>query len=154
MLHPIVLYGNPVLRQKAMTIQPGTELKDLIADMFETMHNAGGCGLAAPQIGKSIQLFVVDFFLNGVQKPTKRIVINPHIVIDETTQTLNFDEGCLSIPDVLISVPRKEALTIRYFDENWNEKNEQVHGFLARVILHEYDHLVGKLITDYATESL
>lgn len=154
MIHPIVLYNSPILRQKATAIQRGTDVKNLIADMFETMRSAKGCGLAAPQIGKSIQLFVVEFSLEENQKPIKRVVINPSIVIDETAQSVNFEEGCLSIPGVTIPVPRKEALTIEYFDENWNEKKEQINGFLARVILHEYDHLIGKLIIDYAMQEL
>lgn len=153
MIYPIVLYDNPILRQKALRIRQGTELRDLIGDMFETMRHAKGCGLAAPQIGKSIQLFVVEFSLDEKKEPIKKVFLNPSIVIDETAQNINFDEGCLSIPDITIAVPRKEVLTIDYFDENWNIKKEKVTGFLARVILHEYDHLIGKLIIDYAKES-
>lgn len=151
MIYPIVLYNNVILRQKAKEVPFATNIRELVKDMFETMHNANGCGLAAPQIGKSIQLFIVEFSLGKDSKTIKRVVINPKIEINEQAELKSFDEGCLSIPNVLVPVSRKESLTISFFDENWKKQQEQVDEFLARVILHEYDHLIGRLHIDYAT---
>jgi peptide deformylase len=151
MIYPIVMYGDPVLRQRAKDIQEGTDLKQLIEDMFETMHGASGIGLAAPQIGKSIRLFIVDGTVledEPSMQDFKKAFINPQI-LDETGEAWEYEEGCLSIPNIREKVARKEKLKIRYFDENWNPKEEIYDGMKARIIQHEYDHIEGKLFVDY-----
>lgn len=153
MIYPIVMYGDPVLRQKAKDIEPGTDLKVLIDDMFETMQAASGIGLAAPQIGKAIRLFIVDG--TGLEDEPgmegfRKAFINP-VLVDETGTPWDFEEGCLSIPNIREKVSRKAELTIRYFDENWNPKEEQYDGMKARIIQHEYDHIEGKMFVDYLT---
>jgi peptide deformylase len=153
MIYPIVMYGDAVLRKRASDIEKGTDLKDLIADMFETMHAAHGIGLAAPQIGKSIRLFVVDGTTledEPTLKDFKKIFVNPKI-LDETGTEWEFEEGCLSIPNIREEVTRKERLRINYYDENWNEFEEEFTGMKARIIQHEYDHIEGKLFIDYLT---
>lgn len=153
MIYPIVMYGDAVLRKRASDIEKGTDLKDLIADMFETMHAAHGIGLAAPQIGKSIRLFVVDGTTledEPTLKDFKKIFVNPKI-LGETGTEWEFEEGCLSIPNIREEVARKERLRINYFDENWNEFEEEFTGMKARIIQHEYDHIEGKLFIDYLT---
>lgn len=151
MIYPIVMYGDPVLRQKAKDIEQGTDLKQLVEDMFETMHGASGIGLAAPQIGKSIRLFVVDGSVledePGMEE-FKKAFVNPTILEEDGTPW-EFEEGCLSIPNIREKVSRKEKLRIRYFDENWVEHNEEYDGMKARIIQHEYDHIEGKLFVDY-----
>jgi peptide deformylase len=145
------MYGDPVLRQRAKDIQEGTDLKQLIEDMFETMHGASGIGLAAPQIGKSIRLFIVDGTVledEPSMQDFKKAFINPQI-LDETGEAWEYEEGCLSIPNIREKVARKEKLKIRYFDENWNPKEEIYDGMKARIIQHEYDHIEGKLFVDY-----
>jgi peptide deformylase len=154
MIYPIVAYGDPVLRRKAANIEHGTDVQNLVAGMFATMDQADGSGLAAPQIGESIRLFVADVGLSvkGSKKTDKhrQVYINPILRLD-STEVLDYqEEGCLSIPDVMISVPRRKQLIVDYFDINWQPKQEAVEGFLARVVQHEYDHLEGKLHIDYA----
>lgn len=158
MILPVYLYGSPVLREKAKDIPrdyPG--LEKLLADMFETMYNASGVGLAAPQIGKAIRLFIVDG--NPMDESEeggedtrdfKKVFINP-TVLEETGEEWAFEEGCLSIPAIREEVWRPETLTIRYLDENWQEKTETYSGIKARIIQHEYDHIEGVLFTDYVT---
>lgn len=151
MIYPIVMYGDPVLRKRAEDIKKDTDLKQLIQDMFETMHVASGIGLAAPQIGKGIRLFIVDgTSLNDEEDMStfKKAFINP-VIIEEHGEEWEFEEGCLSIPNIRENVARPESLTIRYFDEEWNEKEEQYGGMKARIIQHEYDHIEGKLFIDY-----
>ncbi|HEY3403029.1 MAG TPA: peptide deformylase [Ohtaekwangia sp.] len=151
MIYPIVMYGDPVLRQKAKDIEKGTDLKQFIDDMFETMHGASGIGLAAPQIGKSIRLFIVDGSVLEDEPDMadfKKAFINPQI-LEEVGTPWEFEEGCLSIPNIREKVSRKEKLTIRYFDENWAEHQEEYDGMKARIIQHEYDHIEGKLFVDY-----
>lgn len=153
MIYPIVMYGDAVLRKRATDIEKGTDLKDLVNDMFETMHAAHGIGLAAPQIGKSIRLFVVDGTTledEPTLKDFKKIFVNPKI-LDETGTEWEFEEGCLSIPNIREDVSRKERLRILYYDENWNEFEEEFTGMKARIIQHEYDHIEGKLFIDYLT---
>src|SRR5690606_1058743 len=126
MVYPIVMYGDPVLRQRAKDIEPGTDLSQLIEDMFETMHAAQGIGLAAPQIGKSIRLFVVDG--TGLEDDAdeaeegmedfKKAFINP-VMLEELGTPWDFEEGCLSIPNIREKVSRKETIRIRYYDESW-----------------------------------
>jgi peptide deformylase len=153
MIYPIVMYGDPVLRQKAKDIEPGTDLKQLIADMVDTMHAASGIGLAAPQIGKAIRLFVVDG--SGLEDEPemenfKKAFINP-LILGEAGTPWEFEEGCLSIPNIREKISRKEKLKIRYFDEDWNVHEESYDGMKARIIQHEYDHIEGKLFVDYLT---
>jgi peptide deformylase len=153
MIYPIVMYGDPVLRQKAKDIEKGTDLKQLIEDMYETMHAASGIGLAAPQIGKAIRLFVVDGTqLEDEEHMTdfKKAFINPQIV-EEIGDPWEFEEGCLSIPNIREKVSRKGELTIKYYDENWELHEEEYDGMKARIIQHEYDHIEGKLFVDYLT---
>lgn len=147
---PIIAYGDPVLRKKAVDITKDyPNLTELIDNMFETMYNASGVGIAAPQIGLSIRLFVID--LSDKDEPDlkgfKKVFINAQI-LNEEGDKWNFNEGCLSIPDIREDVSRNQMVTISYFDENWNQHTETFSGFKARVIQHEYDHIEGKLFTD------
>jgi peptide deformylase len=151
MIHPIVMYGDPVLRKRGKDIEKGTDLKELITDMFETMDAARGIGLAAPQIGKSIRLFVVDGTSledEPDMKDFKKAFINA-VIVEEEGEPWGFEEGCLSIPNIREEVARPEKLRIKYFDENWNAHDEEYDGMKARIIQHEYDHIEGKLFIDY-----
>ena len=156
MIYPIVAYGDPVLKKKAEEITPDYPgLKELINDMFETMYNAHGVGLAAPQIGKSIRLFVVDAtpFAEGEDGDAdcadfKRVFINP-IIFEEEGEEWGFEEGCLSIPNIREEVFRKPIVRIEYYDENWDLYEEELDGFCARVIQHEYDHIEGVLFSEH-----
>lgn len=153
MIYPIVMYGDPVLRQKAKDIEKGTDLKVLIQDMFETMHGAQGIGLAAPQIGKGIRLFVIDGSViedDPDMADFKKAFINP-ILLEEIGIDWEYEEGCLSIPNIRENVSRKETLRIKYYDEDWNLHEEEYSGMKARVIQHEFDHIEGKLFIDYLT---
>jgi peptide deformylase len=151
MIYPIVMYGDPVLRQRAKEIEKGTDISQLIEDMYETMHGASGIGLAAPQIGKGIRLFIVDGTVLE-DEPTladfKKAFINPQI-LEEKGDAWEYEEGCLSIPNIREKVARKEKLKIRYFDEAWNQHEEEFNGLKARIIQHEYDHIEGKMFVDY-----
>lgn len=151
MVYPIVVYGDPVLRKRASDLAPGTDLTQLVADMFETMEAAKGIGLAAPQIGKPVRLFVVD--ASGLEEEEelesfKKTFVNPTI-LEEFDTPWEFEEGCLSIPNIREHVNRKARLRIRYFDEFWKEHTEEYDGMKARIIQHEYDHIEGKLFIDY-----
>jgi peptide deformylase len=154
MIYPIVAYGDPVLKAQAQDIpQDSPELNKLIEDMYDTMYNAHGVGLAAPQIGKSLRLFVIDSapFEEDEDKKAaavKKAFINPRILKEEGEEWA-FEEGCLSIPGVREEVYRRAKVTIRYFDENWQEKEEVYDGLVARIIQHEYDHIEGILFTDH-----
>jgi peptide deformylase len=159
MVLPIRAYGDPVLKKVAADIEPGHPgLERLIADMFETMYAANGVGLAAPQIGQSIRLFVVDaspFAEDEDGKPTedahlkdfKKVFINPYIV-EEEGEEWGFEEGCLSIPGIREEVERRPRIVLQYQDEHFKEHEEEFDGFAARVIQHEHDHLDGVLFTD------
>jgi len=159
MILPIVAYGDPVLKKKAKDIpEDFPKLQDLLDNMWETMYNAHGVGLAAPQIGRSIRLFLVDAspFAEDEDltedeqkelKALKKAFINPKI-IEETGDEWAFNEGCLSIPEVREDVFRKPEITIEYVDEDFNKKTETYNGLAARVIQHEYDHIEGILFTD------
>lgn len=149
---PIIAYGDPVLRKKAADISRDyPDLKQLINDMFETMYNAHGVGLAAPQVGLSIRLFVIDaspFAEDDANlKDFKKVFINAQI-LQEEGEKWDFNEGCLSIPDIREDIGRQETITISYYDENWQQQTETYSGLAARVIQHEYDHIEGKLFTD------
>lgn len=157
MILPVVAIGDPVLKKVAEKIDKNYEgLQTLIADMFETMYNANGVGLAAPQIGKSIRLFIIDaapFAEDGEEgtemlKDFKKIFINAEI-LEEEGDEWGFNEGCLSIPGIREEVFRNETLTIRYLDENFKEHTETYEGYAARIIQHEYDHIEGVLFTDH-----
>lgn len=151
MIYPIVAYGHPVLKKRAKNIEKGEiDVLQLAEDMFETMHAASGIGLAAPQIGKSIRMFVVDGSPMEEEDlmDFKKVFINPEI-IEEEGEEWAFEEGCLSIPTIREDVNRNEKLRIRYFDENWEEKEEEFDGLKARIIQHEYDHIEGILFTDH-----
>ena len=153
MIYPIVMYGDPVLRQKATDIEQGTDLKQLIEDMFETMHNANGIGLAAPQIGKSIRIFVVDGTImddEPAMADFKKVFINP-VMLEQDGLPWEYEEGCLSIPNIREKISRLEHLRIRYYDQDWNLLEEDYDGLKARVIQHEYDHIEGKMFVDYLT---
>jgi peptide deformylase len=149
MKFPIVAYGDPVLKKVCKNIdQEYPELQQLVDDMFETMYAASGVGLAAPQIGLSIRLFIVDTGADEDGKEGfKRVFINAEIV-DESGDEWAFNEGCLSIPDIREDVMRKPTILIKYYDELWVLHQEKVTGMAARVIQHEYDHIEGKLFTD------
>ena len=160
MILPIIAYGHPVLKRKAEVINKDyPKLKELIENMFETMYNASGVGIAAPQIGLSIRLFIVDTnpFAEDDSlsdndrnqlKSFKKIFINP-IIIDEKGDEWSFEEGCLSIPNIREGVLRQKQITIQYHDENFNKHTDSFDGLLARVIQHEYDHIEGVLFTDH-----
>lgn len=150
---PIVAYGDPVLKKVAENItQDYKDLSLLINNMFDTMYAANGVGLAAPQIGLPIRLFVIDanpFYDEETQKPEglKKVFINAKIS-EESGDKWTFNEGCLSIPDVREDVSRHPNIYISYYDENWTLFEEHFSGLMARVIQHEYDHIEGKLFTD------
>ncbi|MDW8296189.1 MAG: peptide deformylase [Raineya sp.] len=151
MILPIVAYGDNILKKKSEEIPVGTPLQELIADMYETMYNAHGIGLAAPQIGKSIRLFITDGSVLEDEpelKDFKKVFINP-VILEETGEFWAMEEGCLSIPNIRESVSRQENVRIRYYDENWNLHEETYSGMAARIIQHEYDHLEGILFIDY-----
>jgi len=160
MILPIVAYGDPILKMVAEEITENSlELTQLIADMFETMYLAKGVGLAAPQIGKSIRLFIVDgapFADEEGEEPDpkavgiesfKKVFINP-IIEEQSGEVWAFQEGCLSIPKIRENVHRKETILVSYFDENWLFHEERFDGYAARIIQHEYDHLEGVLFID------
>lgn len=149
---PIVAYGDPVLKKMAEEIDENYEgLEDLINNMFETMYNASGVGLAAPQIGLSIRLFIVDATPFSDEHPEldgfTKVFINP-IILEETGKKWDFNEGCLSIPGIREDVSREPKILIEYYDENWELKEETFDGIAARIIQHEYDHIEGVLFTD------
>jgi len=150
---PIIAYGDPVLRKKATDFAPEEEagLKQLVADMFETMYAARGVGLAAPQVGISKRLFVIDATPFEDEEPElkdfKKAFINAEI-IEETGEEWPFNEGCLSIPDIREDVYRQPVVRILYYDEDMVHHEDTFKGMGARVIQHEYDHIEGKLFTD------
>ena len=159
MILPVVAYGNPVLRKVAKEIDAGyPNLSELIENMRQTMYNASGVGIAAPQIGKSIRLFVIDAtpFANDEDLPEEdraqlkdfnKVFINPK-VLDKDGDDWAFNEGCLSIPDIREDVFRPEKVTFEYQDENFKTHRGTLTGIAARVFQHEYDHLEGILFTD------
>jgi len=152
MLLPIVAYGDPVLKKVAQEIDSDYNgLPQLIADMFETMYAAKGVGLAAPQVGKSIRMFIIDATPFEDDYPElkgwKKVFINPRI-LEEEGEKWEYSEGCLSIPGIREEVVRKPSLVLEYEDENFELHEETFDGVIARVIQHEYDHLEGILFTD------
>jgi peptide deformylase len=162
MIYPIVAYGDPVLRKEARDIVPGEiDVKQLAEDMFETMYSAAGVGLAGPQIGLDLRIFVVDGTPINESAETeedidqsligfKKVFINAEI-LDEEGEEWAYEEGCLSIPGIRADVYRPEFVTIRYFDTDWVEHTETHESMAARIIQHEYDHIDGILFTDHLT---
>ncbi|MCM1291125.1 MAG: peptide deformylase [Prevotella sp.] len=154
MILPIYLYGHPVLRQEAEDINSDyPELKKLIEDMWETMYNSEGVGLAAPQIGKSIALIVLDGSPLADSFPecadSKMVIINPQLEIIEDKPAVTRSEGCLSLPDLSENVKRHEHVRLEWLDENFQPHTQEFSGFLSRIIQHEYDHLLGEVYTDH-----
>lgn len=156
MIRPIIAYGDPVLRKKAIEIDEDyPDLKLVIEDMFETMYHSQGVGLAAPQIGLSIRLFIVDAapFVDDEEEDTeglrnfKRVFINP-IIIEETGKEWKFEEGCLSIPGIREDVSRQPDVIVEYYNEKFELVEEKLTGLAARVVQHEYDHIEGILFID------
>ena len=160
MILPILAYGSPVLKKLANDITPKyPNLSELISNMWETMYAAKGVGLAAPQIGLSIRLFVIDatpffddenmddFELNSI-KNFKKVFINPKIT-RQNGSLWEFNEGCLSIPEIREDVSRRSKIIIEYFDENFQFHRLELSGLAARVVQHEYDHIEGILFTDH-----
>ena len=164
MILPIVVYGDPVLRKKCVDIEKSHEnLSTIIQNMYETMYEANGVGLAAPQVGKAIRLFVIDaspfaevdedeepeFTVEEMKQMDgfKKTFINA-VITNEEGEEWKFNEGCLSIPKIREDVLRKPDLTIEYYDENFKKHKETYKGVIARVIQHEYDHIEGILFTD------
>ncbi len=152
MIYPIVVYGHPVLRKVAEEIDKDyPDLDQFIADMFDTMYFSEGLGLAAPQVGKSIRIFVIDGKPVAEDEPEladfKKVFINAHIT-ERTGELMPMTEGCLSIPNLREEVNRESHVRIKYYDENWKHVDEVYNGYKARIIQHEYDHLDGTLFTD------
>ncbi len=163
MILPIVVYGDPVLRKIAEPIDANyPDLEKLIANMFETMYHADGVGIAAPQVGKAIRLFLVDTEPAGDDdedndeftaeekkklKAFKRVFINAKM-LSESGDEWAFKEGCLSIPYIRENVNRQSEIEIEYYDQHFKKHTEKFDGMIARVIQHEYDHIEGKLFTD------
>jgi peptide deformylase len=152
MIYPIVVYGSPLLRKISQEISKDyPELKEIVYNMFETMYVTDGVGLAAPQIGKSIRIFVIDTTALSEDDPDlegfRKAFINPKI-IEEKGKLFTYTEGCLSLPDIREDVDRPEKIRVQYYDEEFNFFDEIYHGIKARVIQHEYDHLEGILFID------
>lgn len=152
MILPVYLYGQPVLKKIAQNINKDyPELEKFIEDMFETMYQSDGVGLAAPQIGRAIRLFVIDGEPMSDDDETlkgfKKVFINAEIY-EKSGEEWYFNEGCLSVPGIREDVLRKSEIKIKYLDENFVEHDETYKGIAARIIQHEYDHLEGKLIPD------
>ena len=159
MILPIIAYGNPVLRKKCENVSDNyNKLSELISNMWETMYASSGVGLAAPQIGLSIRMFIVDASPKSEDEKLdkderiklstfKKVFINPELI--PITEKLNtFNEGCLSIPDVREDVVRENEILIKYYDENFNKHELELDGLRARVVQHEFDHIEGVLFTD------
>ena len=163
MILPIVAYGHPTLRKVAVPITPEYPgLRELLSNMWETLYHSNGVGLAAPQVNHGIRLFLVDSqqIVDNAdeedkddykdEQPIKRVFINPTIT-DLQGDEWKYNEGCLSIPRVREDVMRPETVTLSYVDEHFQAHTETFHGITARIILHEYDHIEGKLFIDHIT---
>ena len=153
MILPIYTYGQPVLRKVSQDITPDyPNLKELIANMFETLTASDGVGLAAPQIGLDIRLVVIDLDVLSEDLPEykgfRKAYINAHIIEYDDTNVDSSEEGCLSIPGIHESVKRPTRIHVKYVDEDFNEHDEWVEGYLARVMQHEFDHLEAKMFID------
>ena len=162
MILPIVAYGNPVLKKKAKEVPKDLiNFDEFIKNMWETMYNAKGVGLAAPQVGISSRIFIVDTspFADSenmnddefkLVDSFKKIFINP-IIIEESGNEWNFNEGCLSIPEIRADIKRRDTVRIKYFDQEFREHHDTFFGIIARVVQHEYDHIEGVLFIDKLT---
>ena len=153
MIFPIYVYGHPVLRKVTGNIDKDyKDLQQFIENMFETMYESDGIGLASPQVGKSVRLFVIDASLLEDEDPSlkdfKKEFINPFI-LERTDEITPFNEGCISIPGIREDVSRESKIRITYYDRDFNFYDEWYDGVLARIIQHEYDHLNGILFTDH-----
>ncbi|MCD8080087.1 MAG: peptide deformylase [Bacteroides sp.] len=153
MILPIYTYGQPVLRKVAEDITPDYPgLKELITNMFETLDKADGVGLAAPQIGLPIRVVVIDLDVLSEDLPEykdfRKVYINAHI-LETSGEMESMDEGCLSLPGIHEPVKRPGRIRVRYMDEDFNEYEEEVEGYLARVMQHEFDHIEGKMFIDH-----
>lgn len=161
MILPIMAYGLPVLRKECEEIEENTDISSLLNNMFETMYGSSGVGLAGPQVGESLRVFIVDAspFAEADEgeevneklkqlKDFKKVFVNP-IIEDESGDKWPFSEGCLSIPGIREDVERKSTIKISYFDENWDFHESKFNGIAARIIQHEYDHIEGVLFTDH-----
>ncbi len=153
MKYPVTVYGDPLLRKKAKEIDKNyPNLEQVIENMWETMYYSDGVGLAAPQVGLPIRMFVVDASSGADEEPEladfRKVFINPEI-IEITGEEWVMNEGCLSLPEIREDITRPDEVAIRYFDENFTEHEETYKGFAGRVIQHEYDHLEGILFIDY-----
>lgn len=153
MILPIYIYGQPVLRKESADIEKDyPNLKELLANMFETMEEANGVGLAAPQIGLNIRVVVIDLDVLSEDFPEykgfKKGFVNPHIIEYDETNTESLEEGCLSLPGIQEKVTRPTRIHVQYLDEDLNEHDEWVEGYLARVMQHEFDHLGAKMFID------
>lgn len=146
---PITLYGDKILREKAKPVeQINDDIVELVRNMFETMHNANGIGLAANQVASDKSIFIVDLSVMDEFKNYKPVtMINPEI-IEESEETVIFEEGCLSLPNLRNDVERSEIIRVKFLDIDENEQIIEADDLFARVILHEYDHLIGKMIPD------
>ena len=153
MILPIYIYGNPVLRKVAQDIPADyPELDKLIADLYDTLADSEGIGLAAPQVGKSVRVVVIDLDVISEDMPEykgfRHAFINPHIIEFDDTEKDVSEEGCLSLPGIHEKVTRPTRIHVKYLDEQLQPHDEWVEGYLARVMLHEFDHLEGKVFTD------
>ncbi|MBR5102479.1 MAG: peptide deformylase [Muribaculaceae bacterium] len=154
MIRPIYVYGQPVLRQETQDVTPDYEgLEQLIADMKETMYASDGIGIAAPQVGVPIKLIYID--VNDLKESfpelagVNMVLINPEVTVDETSPTATREEGCLSVPGIHENVTRHTRIHLKWTDENWQEHEKDIDGFLARVVQHENDHLNKHLFVDH-----
>jgi len=153
MVLPIYLYGHPVLRKPTAEVTPDyPNLQQLIENMKETMYNSDGIGIAAPQVGVPIKLIYIDVDILKDDMPELKdrrlVLINPEVIVDETIPAVTREEGCLSVPGIHESVSRHEKILLRYTDENWQQHEEAISGYLARVVQHENDHLHATLFVD------
>ena len=153
MILPMYIFGQPVLRKVAEEVEEGTpKLKELIQNMFETLRKSEGVGLAAPQVGLSMRLFIVDLDCLSEDHPEfkgyLKTFINPEIV-EESEEQISYEEGCLSVPGIHENVKRPKKVLVNYLDEDFKEHEEWFDGFPARVIQHENDHLDGKMFIDH-----
>ena len=154
MLLPIYLYGHPVLRTETKEVTPDyPELDKLIQNMKETMYASDGIGIAAPQVGKSLRLIYIDVDVLKDDMPELKdkrfVLINPVITVDTDSKTVSREEGCLSLPGIHESVTRHDRIHVKWTDENWQQHEEDIEGFLARVFQHEYDHLEETVFVDH-----
>lgn len=151
MIYPVTVFGDPVLRKKAEPItKEFPKLKEFVQNMFDTMYNSDGVGLAAPQVGQAIRIFVIDSEIDDEDElpGIKKAFINPEI-LEKSGDEWVMNEGCLSLPEIREDVLRPETVKIKYVDEEFNEHIETYSGFTSRVIQHEYDHLEGVMFVDY-----